>query len=53
MADLSLSQAQAVVAAALAHARAHSLKRLVVAVLDARGAPKALAAEDGTSPAAC
>ena len=49
MADLSLPQAQAIVAAALAHARAHSLKPLVVTVLDARGAPKALAAEDGTS----
>ena len=49
MTDLSLPQAQAVVAAALAHARAHSLQPLVVAVLDARGAPKALAAEDGTS----
>lgn len=49
MPDLSLTQAQAIVAAALAEARRLSLKPVVVAVLDARGACKALAAEDGTS----
>jgi len=49
MPDLSLTQAQTIVAAALAEARRLSLKPMVVAVLDARGAYKALAAEDGTS----
>ena len=49
MPDLTLSQAQAIVTGALTAARAHSFKPLVVAVLDARGAYKALAAEDGTS----
>lgn len=46
---LTLAQAQTIVTAALAEARRTSLKPLVVTVLDARGAPKALAAEDGTS----
>ena len=49
MPDLTLSQAQTIVEAALADARRMSLKPMVVAVLDARGATKALAAEDGTS----
>ena len=49
MPDLSLTQAQAIVTAALASARQHSFKPMVVVVLDARGAYKALAAEDGTS----
>lgn len=49
MPDLTLSQAQSIVAAALAEARRLTLKPMVVAVLDARGAYKALAAEDGTS----
>jgi len=49
MPDLTLTQAQAIVTAALAEARRMSLKPMVVAVLDARGAYKALAAEDGTS----
>jgi len=49
MTDLTLSQAQSIVSAALAEARRRSLKPMVVAVLDARGAYKALAAEDGTS----
>lgn len=51
MPDLTLTQAQAqaIVTAALAEARCMSLKPMVVAVLDARGAYKALAAEDGTS----
>ena len=46
---LTLDQAQTIVAAALQEARRTGLKPLVVTVLDARGAPKALAAEDGTS----
>ena len=49
MPDLTLTQAQAIVHATLAEARKRSLKPMVVAVLDARGAYKALAAEDGTS----
>ena len=49
MTDLTLAQAQNIVAAALAEARRLGLKPLVVAVLDARGAYKAMAAEDGTS----
>ncbi len=49
MPDLTLTQAQNIVAAALAEARRLTLKPMVVAVLDARGAYKALAAEDGTS----
>ena len=49
MPDLSLTQAQAIVTGALAAARQHSFKPMVVAVLDARGVYKALAAEDGTS----
>ena len=49
MPDLSLTQAQSIVAAALAEARKRSMKPMVVAVLDARGVYKALAAEDGTS----
>ncbi len=49
MADLTLSQAQGIVTAALAEARARGFKPMVVAVLDARGQYKALLAEDGTS----
>ena len=49
MPDLSLDAAQSIVAGALAHARGENLKPLVVVVLDARGALKAAAAEDGTS----
>ena len=49
MPDLTLVQAQAIVAASLAEARRRSFKPMVVAVLDARGVYKALAAEDGTS----
>ena len=49
MPDLTLDQAQHIVTAALAEARSQNLKPLVVAVLDARGAYKALAAENGTS----
>ena len=49
MPDLTLVQAQALAAATLAEARTLALKPLVVVVLDARGAYKALLAEDGTS----
>lgn len=49
MTDVSLDQARSIVDAALRHARDQGFKPLVVAVLDARGAYKALAAEDGTS----
>ena len=46
---MKLEMAQKIVAAALAAARAQNFKPLAVAVLDARGAVKAFAAEDGTS----
>ena len=49
MPDLTLASAQQIVSAALAHARTKSFKPLAVAVLDARGALKAYAAEDKTS----
>lgn len=49
MSDLTLAAAQQIVSAALAHARTKSFKPLAVAVLDARGALKAYAAEDKTS----
>ena len=49
MADITLAQAQALATATLAEARRRALKPMVVAVLDARGAYKALLAEDGTS----
>ena len=46
---LTLTQARTILDATLAEARRTGLKPLVVAVLDARGVHKALAAEDGTS----
>ena len=49
MSEINLQQAQAIVAGALAHARAQTMMPMLVLVLDARGAPKACAAEDGTS----
>ena len=49
MPDLTLAQAQALAAAALDHARGAGMQKLCVAVVDARGALKALANEDGTS----
>jgi uncharacterized protein GlcG (DUF336 family) len=49
MSDLSLPDAQAIVAHALAYAHANGIKPLGIAVLDARGALKAYAAEDGAS----
>lgn len=48
-AGLSLEAAQALVAAALSLAQRDGLKPLAVVVLDARGAVKAAAAQDGTS----
>ncbi len=46
---LTLAQAQTILAAALAHATQANFKPLAIAVLDARGAQKAFAAQDGTS----
>ncbi|MGR7994161.1 GlcG/HbpS family heme-binding protein [Xanthobacter sp. ZOL 2024] len=48
-ADLSLDQAQVLIAAALAHGRAQAMNPLAICVLDVRGALKAFAAEDGSS----
>lgn len=49
MTELNLAAAQALIAAALKHARSHNYLPLGVAVLDVRGALVAYAAEDGTS----
>lgn len=49
MPAITLAQAQTIIAAALAHGRAQKMQPLAVIVLDARGVPKAFAAEDGTS----
>ncbi len=49
MSDLTLSQAQTILAAALAHSRKAGFKPVAVAIIDARGAMKAFAAEDDTS----
>ena len=49
MTQLSLSTAQALLAAILQHARTSGFKPLGVAVLDARGALVVYAAEDGSS----
>jgi uncharacterized protein GlcG (DUF336 family) len=46
---LSLSAAKTIVEAALAHAATGKFKPLAVVVFDARGAEKALLAQDGTS----
>ena len=46
---MKLELAQKIIVGALAHARAQKFKPLAVAVLDARGALKAFAAEDDTS----
>jgi uncharacterized protein GlcG (DUF336 family) len=46
---MQLGIAQKIVAAALASARSHGFKPLAVVVMDARGALKAAAAEDGAS----
>ncbi len=49
MPELTLKHAQEIVAGALRHARGAKFEPLAVLVLDARGVPKAFAAEDGTS----
>jgi uncharacterized protein GlcG (DUF336 family) len=49
MSALTLAQAQAILAGALADARAQSLKPLAVIVLDKGGHPIAFAREDGAS----
>jgi uncharacterized protein GlcG (DUF336 family) len=49
MNTVSLAQAQTIVSVALAYAREHTFLPLGVAVLDARGALKAYAAEDGAT----
>ncbi|WP_439496687.1 GlcG/HbpS family heme-binding protein [Bosea sp. (in: a-proteobacteria)] len=46
---LTLTQAQTILSGALAYADKAGLKPLAIAVLDARGAQKAFAAQDGTS----
>ena len=46
---MKLETAQKIVTGALAAARSRNFKPLAVAVLDARGAIRAVAAEDGTS----
>ncbi len=49
MTDLSLAQARTILDAALAHGREAGMKPLAIAVMDGRGALRALASEDGTS----
>ncbi len=49
MSTIGLTTAQALIGAALEHARGRSFQPLAVAVLDARGALVAYAAEDGSS----
>jgi len=49
MAILTLDTARIILDQALAHGRARKMAPLAVVVLDARGAMKAFAAEDGTS----
>lgn len=46
---LTLSQAQTILASALAHGRAKAMRPLTVVVLDARAAVVAVASEDGSS----
>src|SRR5271169_5691290 len=49
MPQLSLEQAQVIIATALKYGTDQKLQPLAVAVLDARGVMKAFAAQDGTS----
>jgi uncharacterized protein GlcG (DUF336 family) len=49
MATLTLTHAQTIVSAALAFSREKKFSPMAVIVLDARGAPKAYGAEDGTA----
>ena len=46
---LTLAQAQTILASTLAHAEKSGFKPLAIAIIDARGAQKAFAAQDGTS----
>jgi len=46
---LSLTAAQTIISTALAHATDNGLKPVSIVILDARGALKAVAAQDGTS----
>lgn len=49
MTELTLDAAQKMIEAGLAHARANNMNPLGLVILDARGALKASAMEDGTS----
>jgi uncharacterized protein GlcG (DUF336 family) len=49
MPQLTLAQAQTIIAAALGHGTDKRMQPLAVVVLDERGVPKAYAAQDGTS----
>ncbi|MDR6951653.1 uncharacterized protein GlcG (DUF336 family) [Ancylobacter sp. 3268] len=49
MTELTLAAAQIIVATALDHCRAGNFQPMSIVVLDARGALKAAASEDGTS----
>ncbi len=49
MSELTLAKAQSMIADTLSHAHGQKLKPMALAVLDARGALKAFAAEEGTS----
>jgi uncharacterized protein GlcG (DUF336 family) len=49
MPQLTLTQAQTIIAAALKHGTDQKMQPLAVVVLDERGVPKAYAAQDGTS----
>lgn len=49
MSELSLAHAETIIRAALAYGRDKKFHRLAVAVLDARGALKSFAAENGSS----
>jgi uncharacterized protein GlcG (DUF336 family) len=49
MTAITLEQAQTMVSAALAFSREKKFNPMAIVVLDARGAPKAYAAEDGTA----
>ena len=53
MPQLTLAQAQTIVAAALRHGTDQKMQPLAVVVLDERGVPKAYAAQDGTSLRRC
>jgi uncharacterized protein GlcG (DUF336 family) len=49
MPQLTLEQAQTIIATALRHGTDQKMQPLAVVVLDERGVPKAYAAQDGTS----